>query len=88
MAVVIPPPENRAKMAQKPPNKLDAEEAKRVNQERKKGWNSEWAYNREWKARTLTLYVWLDGNMLLAYNAFSKARFWRTKTQQTKALKK
>lgn len=89
MAVVITPPENRLAMAKKPPNKLDAEVAGRVNEERKKGWNSEWAYDGRWKVRKLTLVMLLDGNMLLAIpNAFSKARFWRTKTQQTQALKK
>jgi hypothetical protein len=87
MAVVITPAENRLAMAKRPPNKLDAEVAERVNEERKRGWNSEWAYDRRPDySETYSFHV-LDGLLAIPY-AFSMARFWRTKTQQTQALKK
>jgi hypothetical protein len=54
MAVVIKPNENRLAMAKPPPKKLDEREAGRINEERKKGWNSEWTHKGPWTILKLT----------------------------------
>jgi len=82
MAVVIPPPENRAGMALPPPEKLDKDTADKVRKNEEKDWEGKHSYTSLRGFSYLTYLSNLDRNpsytmVAIAASVKKIGQFWR-----------